>query len=235
MQLHPVLGLFGKPDPEALAAEWGTGVGSPGSTAGGCVVWMEQTEVPLLGRQRATESPGCRAASCSAFPCCLQDLIPPHTYPEAAQDKVLHLAASPRPHSFPLFFRESLCAAPHPGEALCHHPQPAQTMPADCTGPAFILSPCPDLGLVIMTANGQQLVRSALLWNPGNSPSCCPSQNPWGIQCFTNYTASRLGIGKGSAPRRVLHAAVWDSTDLQTKFTKHRGSSEVALPNALPP
>lgn len=235
MQLHPVLGLFGKPDPEALAAEWGTGVGSPGSTAGGCVVWMEQTEVPLLGRQRATESPGCRAASCSAFPCCLQDLIPPHTYPEAAQDKVLHLAASPRPHSFPLFFRESLCAAPHPGEALCHHPQPAQTMPADCTGPAFILSPCPDLGLVIMTANGQQLVRSALLWNPGNSPSCCPSQNPWGIQCFTNYTASRFGIGKGSAPRQVLHAAVWDSTDLQTKFTKHRGSSEVALPNASPP
>lgn len=35
-----------------------------------------------------------------------------------------------------------------------------------------------------VTANCQELMRSALLLRVGNSLSCCPSKNPWEIRCF---------------------------------------------------
>lgn len=199
MQLQPVLGLFGKPDPEALAAEWGTGAGSPGSTAGGCVVWRERTEVSLSGRQRATESPGCRATSCSAFPCCLQEPHPSLHVPRGSSGQGAATGSFSKTPFLHLFFRESLCAAPHPGELLHHHLQPSQIIPAECTGSAFILSPSPNLGLVIMTANCRGLIRSALLWNPGNSPSCCSAKILGEFNASKTTQPADLELG------RVLH------------------------------
>lgn len=116
------------------------------------------------GRQRAKESSGCRAAcrGGGALPAAFWgNLHRSPTYPEAAtgeasQDKVPHFTVSscsgqlcrePDTHLLDLILSQSLSISLHLGELLWWPPN-CQLVPGKMLAPAFVLFPCPALGLL---------------------------------------------------------------------------------------
>lgn len=77
-----------------------------------------------------------------------------------------------------LCFSKGLCTFPDP-QSSSGGTRTSRVVPGKALASAFILFPAG-----MPSANCWELMSSVLLLSRGNSRSCCPSKNPWEIQCF---------------------------------------------------